>query len=73
MEDTSMINSVGDVDTSCVFYRKGSFPKIIIIIAIIIQRHFPVISVSANSEMAIVICQNCPLSDYPLSVYPLSF
>ncbi len=32
MEDTSMINSVGDVDIRCVFYLKGAFPKIIIII-----------------------------------------
>lgn len=60
MEDTSMINSVGDVDTSCVFYRKGAFPKIIIIIVLICQRHFPVTSVIANSEMAIVICKFIP-------------
>lgn len=60
MEDTSMINSVGDVDFICIFYRKGAFPKIIIIIAITIQRHFPVISVSANSEMGIGICQIIP-------------
>ena len=59
-----MINSVGDVDTSSVFYRKGAFPKIIIIIVIICQRHFPVTSVIANSEkslaLAIVICPNIP-------------
>ena len=63
MEDTSMINSVGDVDTSCVFYRKGAFPKIIIIIVLICQRHFPVTSVIANSEKAlaiVIICQNIP-------------
>lgn len=42
------------------FYRKGAFPKIIIIIVLICQRHFPVTSVIANSEMAIVICKFIP-------------